>query len=142
MTRSQVANNIYANTLSIYWVSDHKSTAPRGTVISEIVAYNSNPIQPQFSHGPVTARRDVVLGLGSELGLTVSGGPANVVVPNTVGQAKSAAMTNISKSGFVPRWQDGCSAGSAEYAVIAQSPNAGSRVQPNSTITIIINDQC
>ena len=141
-TRSQASSNVYLQNLSVYWVSDPSSSEPSGTILSEVVGWN--PVAPgdQDSAGPVNERHLATVSVGSELGLTVAGGPQNVDVPNVLGLGEEAAVQKMTQTGLVPKRQDGCMASRAENALLAESPSAGTAVEPGSVITLVVNDAC
>ena len=140
-TRSRALSNIYVQNLSVYWTSDPSSSKPSGTILSEVVGWNPGPPVPG-SVGPVSEDDQPIVTVGSELGLTVAGGPRNVEVPNVLGLGEDAALQQMTQRGLLPKPQDGCMASSAENAVVAESPAAGAAVEPGSVITLVVNDAC
>jgi hypothetical protein len=141
-TRSQASSNIYLQNLSVYWVSDPSSPEPSGTILSEVVGWNPLAPDNQTSGGPVREGNLPTVSVGSELGLRVAGGPQNVEVPNVLGLGENTGLQQMTQAGLVPRPQDGCMATSAKNAVLTESPSAGAAVEPDSEVTLIINDSC
>lgn len=75
---------------------------------------------------------------GSVVLLTVSSGPKLAKVPVLVGVQRGVAEQRINARGLVPSVSERAdSAPSGE--VISQSPSAGARVEPGSTVTIVVS---
>lgn len=76
------------------------------------------------------------LSAGGNVTIYVSTGPAQSTVPSVVGLSEAAARTKIAASGFaasvsyVP--------GSTPGVVVSQSPSAGSKMTPGSTVSISV----
>jgi beta-lactam-binding protein with PASTA domain len=75
---------------------------------------------------------------GSEVDLTVSSGARRISVPLVVGEAQAVAEAEIRSAGLVPsvqRRDDPAEAGQ----VLEQAPDAGTRVEEGSTVTIVVS---
>ncbi len=75
---------------------------------------------------------------GSEVTLTVSGGPKPAKVPVLVGTQRSVAVQQIRGRGLVASVSEEES-GSPPGQVIRQSPSAGAQVDPGSTVSIVVS---
>jgi serine/threonine-protein kinase len=76
---------------------------------------------------------------GTVVVLTASSGPKLVKVPILVGSPRSVAVQRIRAAGFSPGvTEEESSAPKGE--VLRQSPSAGSRVDPGSTISIVVSE--
>ncbi len=76
---------------------------------------------------------------GSTVALTVSSGPKLGKVPVLVGTQVSVAVQQIRGAGFVPsvsERQDSAPQGQ----VVRQTPSAGSRIAPGSTVSIVVSE--
>jgi len=82
-------------------------------------------------------RQGASLQRGSTVEITVSRGPETVAVPNVLNQTEDAARTTLTNAGFVVRVSH---AAGDQGIVIGQSPNAGQRAQPGSTVTITVGN--
>jgi serine/threonine-protein kinase len=105
-----------------YSVVNKTSTVQKGTVLS------SNP-----SAGTTVAQ-------GSTVALTVSSGPADVLVPSLVGLSEPAAGVALGNAGLNVGGVS--SAASNQYAaglVISSSPDTGASVTPGSSVAIIVS---
>jgi hypothetical protein len=140
MSQSQASSNEYLQLLNVYWVSDPDSTAPAGTITAEFVA--SNLGAPGDYSGSVTHEDLPSVTLGSEIGLTVSGGPSNVEVPDVVGLSYSDALQEMTQAGLVAKVQYECVSTSPDNAVLSESPSDGTEVEPGSAIALTENDGC
>ncbi len=80
---------------------------------------------------------DTVLAAGGSVTIYVSTGPTQQTVPGVVGLTEAAARTKIAAAGFhasavyVP--------GSPPGVVVSQSPSAGSKMAPGSTVSISVS---
>ncbi len=75
---------------------------------------------------------------GSQVTLIVSSGPGRVSVPPVVGQTRNAAEQQLSAVGL----QSSSSEESSDRPageVISQSPNAGTKVDPGSTVALVVS---
>ncbi len=75
---------------------------------------------------------------GSQVTLIVSSGPGRVSVPPVVGQTRNAAEQQLSAVGL----QSSSSQESSDRPageVISQSPNAGTKVDPGSTVALVVS---
>lgn len=75
---------------------------------------------------------------GSEVTLIVSSGPSQVAVPPVVGQTQSAAEQQLSARGLESSATEEASDRPAGE-VISQSPDAGTRVDPGSTVELVVS---
>jgi serine/threonine-protein kinase len=75
---------------------------------------------------------------GSEVTLIVSSGPGQVAVPPVVGQTRSAAEQQLSARGLESSVSEETSDRPAGE-VISQSPDAGTRVDPGSTVELVVS---
>ena len=98
------------------------STVASGTVISEspVAGTQVNP--------------------GSAVNLVVSSGPAQVAVPNVVGDTQAAATTAITGAGLVlGTVTNQASSTVAAGSVISESPAAGTQVNPGSAVNLVVS---
>jgi serine/threonine-protein kinase len=75
---------------------------------------------------------------GTQVTLIVSSGPSRVAVPPVVGQTISAAEQQLSARGLEATSTEQESE-RPEGEVISQSPNAGTRVDPGSTVSLVVS---
>jgi beta-lactam-binding protein with PASTA domain len=75
---------------------------------------------------------------GSEVTLIVSSGPGQVAVPPVVGQTQSAAEQQLSARGLESSATEEASDRPAGE-VISQSPDAGTKVDPGSTVELVVS---
>ncbi len=76
---------------------------------------------------------------GSVVSIVVATAPKAVKVPSVVGQQASAAAGTLTSAGFkVVRQRQDVSAKSQGGTVITQTPAAGSKAKPGSTVTIVV----
>jgi serine/threonine-protein kinase len=85
------------------------------------------------SPGP-TAKVDA----GTRVDLTVAAAPANVQVPNVIGNTADAAQQKLEALGFTVT-SDEAESNAPAGNVIAQNPNPGTQVAPGSTINITVS---
>ncbi|VEI12525.1 Serine/threonine-protein kinase PrkC [Trueperella bialowiezensis] len=104
--------------LSATTTEEFSDTTPQGHVISQEPAAGTT------------------LYRGDSMNLTVSKGPELVEVPNVFGMQEGEATTTLEEAGFVVSYDRFL--GGYFGTVRAQSPGAGERVKPGSTITITI----
>ncbi len=77
---------------------------------------------------------------GSAVNLVVSTGPAQVAVPNVVGDTQGAATTAITGAGLVVGTVATASSSTVAYGnVISESPNAGTSVNTGSAVNLVIS---
>jgi eukaryotic-like serine/threonine-protein kinase len=98
------------------------STAQKGTVLSTNPASGTKVNQ------------------GSVVTLTVSSGPANVVVPSLAGLTQGAAGQALGSAGLI--LGNVTSAASTQYAaglVVSSNPSTGASVQPGSSVDIVVS---
>jgi penicillin-binding protein 1A len=100
-------------------VVSQTSTQPSGTVVGQSPAGGTQ------------------LAAGGSVTIYVSGGPAQSSVPSVTGLSEAAARTKIATAGFaasvnyVP--------GQPSGVVVSQSPSAGTRMTPGSTVSVSIS---
>jgi hypothetical protein len=147
-TRAEVLKNRYLDLpLSVYWVSDRASSAPLGTILAEVVGWNpvfvpsESPFSSEVS-GLVTKHRGLLVTPGTEVGLTIAGGPENVRVPSVIGLSKDSAAHDMARRGLIPKQQDACSPTRPTDSILIESPPPGTFVAPGSDITILVDDAC
>lgn len=75
---------------------------------------------------------------GSQVTLTVSSGPGKVSVPPVVGETRNAAEQQLSAVGLVSSASEE-SSGRPAGEVLSQSPNAGTKVDPGSTVSLVVS---
>jgi hypothetical protein len=98
------------------------SSAPTGTVISESPAAGTS------------------VASGSSVALTVSSGPAQVAVPDVVGNAQSAASSALTSAGLkVGTITNQASNTVAAGNVISESPSSGTQVAPGSAVDLVVS---
>lgn len=80
---------------------------------------------------------------GSTVTLTVSGGPDTVEVPQVVGRTKDDAIRLLESLGLKAQVQivNDPNGDNLPGTVVRQSPDQGTRVQPGSTIIIVVYEQ-
>jgi len=94
---------------------------------------------PQIA-GTVLAQDAVagaVVGRFDDIRLTVSKGPAPVLVPNAVGLSESTAQTKLSNAGFTVSFGRTFSQTVPRGQVISQTPSAGSEVVPAAAQIVV-----
>ncbi|MEN9579365.1 MAG: hypothetical protein RJA70_2374 [Pseudomonadota bacterium] len=76
---------------------------------------------------------------GEEVELRVSAGPAEVEIPKLVGFSLAHAKNVLAEAGLqhAVRWVD--LPETATYVVLRQTPDEGTKVQPDATVTLVIN---
>src|SRR5207249_5452322 len=98
------------------------TTVASGTVISE---------------SPTAGTR---VASGSAVSLVVSSGPAQVAVPNVVGQMQAAAASAITGAGLtVGAVTMQSSSTVASGSVISESPTAGTKVASGSAVSLVVS---
>jgi eukaryotic-like serine/threonine-protein kinase len=76
---------------------------------------------------------------GSTVVLTVSTGPKLAKVPVLVGSQVAVAEQKIRGAGFVPSVTEAQDS-APEGQVVRQTPSAGSRIEPGSTVSIVVSE--
>jgi serine/threonine-protein kinase len=76
---------------------------------------------------------------GSTVILLVSGGPAQVAVPNVVGQDAATASSTLTGAGFVVQTTQQNSDTVATGQVISQEPSANAQAAKGSTVTLTVS---
>ncbi len=100
----------------------HSSTVPSGNVISESPTAGSSVAQ------------------GSPVSLVVSSGPAQVAVPNVLGDAQAAATTVITQSGLVLGMVSTATSTTVPSgSVISQNPQGGTLANLGSAVNLVIS---
>lgn len=99
-----------------------QSNQPPGTVINQSPSGNSQAAQ------------------GSKVTLTVSSGPAQVTVPDVVGEDQATAANRLGSAGLtLGSVSNQPSATVPSGNVISTSPSAGSKVNPGSTVNLVVS---
>jgi eukaryotic-like serine/threonine-protein kinase len=73
---------------------------------------------------------------GTKINMLVSSGSADVQVPDVIGQSTTAAQNHLTQLGFKVSVNTQQQAGTNPSTVYNQSPNAGAKLPPGSTVTI------
>src|SRR5205085_5182913 len=77
---------------------------------------------------------------GSAVSLVVSSGPAQIAVPNVVGQMQAAAASAITGAGLtVGAVTQQSSSRVASGSVISESPAAGTKVASGSAVSLVVS---
>ena len=123
LTQSAAASALTAAQLKVGTVTTaSSSTVPAGEVISE---------------SPVAGAR---VNLGSAVNLVVSTGPAQVTVPNVVGDTQAAATTALTGAGLVSGTVTTASSSTVPSGdVISESPTAGTSVNVGSAVNLVVS---
>jgi serine/threonine-protein kinase len=99
-----------------------QSNQPAGTVVNQNPSGNSQAAQ------------------GSKVTLTVSSGPAQVTVPDVVGEDQATAANRLGSAGLtLGSVANQPSATVPSGSVITTSPSAGSKVNPRSTVNLVVS---
>jgi beta-lactam-binding protein with PASTA domain/Ca2+-binding RTX toxin-like protein len=121
-TQAAAATALAAAGLTVGSVTGINSAAPVGIVLSQAPSAGT-------SAAP-----------GTGIALTVSLGPANVLVPNVVGQAQAVATTNITNAGLVIGTVTTASSTTvASGNVISTTPAGGASVAPGSAVNLVVS---
>jgi serine/threonine-protein kinase len=120
LTREEATKRLEKAGFEVVRQGANSETIPAGEVI------RSDP------PAGTTARR------GSEVTIFVSAGPKLVAVPVAVGTQRSVAVARIRARGLSPSVSEQESQAPAGQ-VISQSPSAGERVDPGSTVSIVVS---
>ena len=75
---------------------------------------------------------------GTRIFILVSSGPAGVDVENVVGKTRAEAQTILTELGFYIAWEESF-AEVAQGVVLRQEPVGGTRVEPGSTVTVVVS---
>jgi len=90
-----------------------------------------------ISESPVAGTK---VNVGSAVNLVVSSGPAQVAVPNVVGQTQAAATTAITGAGLVVGTVTTASSSTVPSgSVISESPVAGTQVNLGSAVNLVVS---
>ncbi|HWE55961.1 MAG TPA: Stk1 family PASTA domain-containing Ser/Thr kinase [Acidimicrobiales bacterium] len=99
-----------------------QSNQPTGTVVNQSPSGNSQAAQ------------------GSKVTLTVSSGPAQVTVPDVVGEDQSTAANRLGSAGLtLGTVSNQPSATVPSDSVVSTSPSAGTKVNPGSTVNLVVS---
>jgi len=82
---------------------------------------------------------DQVVSIGRVIDITVSSGPASVEVPPLIGVTQRIAELSLSNLGLKAEIDEEYNKDVAKGEVIMQSPEAGVKVQPGTTVTLLIS---
>ena len=110
-----------------------------GLVVGTITTANSSTIASGdvISESPSAGTS---VNSGSAVNLVVSIGPAQVVVPNVVGDTQAAATTAITGAGLVVGTVTTASSATvASGDVISESPSAGTTVNSSSAVNLVVS---
>lgn len=77
---------------------------------------------------------------GSAVAIVVSGGPAPVEVPDVVKLNQAQATSALEEAGFQVKVERRSDALVEKGAVIEQTPRAGEKAEPGSTVTIVVSE--
>ena len=105
---------------------------PNATLRADPVA----PVGQVISQSPAP---DVEAEKGSVVEIVVSSGPAQVTIPDLVGQSAAAASNTLGQLGLQVNTQQQSSASVAVGEVISTSPPAGTQVAEGSTVTLVVS---
>jgi eukaryotic-like serine/threonine-protein kinase len=97
--------------------------------------YSSLPSGIVVTQGPAAGS---AIAAGGTVTLSVSKGPAPVTVPDLTGAQAAAATTSLQNLGLVPVSVETSGTSAQIGTVIAQSPDAGEKVDPGSQVRIFI----
>jgi hypothetical protein len=97
---------------------------------------------------PSSREAGTVLRQGSSPGTSLdSGSPVTIIlaaplpkVPNVVGRAKAAAISQLEAAGFRVEISTKTTTSGEDNVVINESPSGGSRVKPGTLVTLVISD--
>ena len=78
---------------------------------------------------------------GSTVSVVISSGPANVQVPDVVGQSADEAQTALGDAGLQASVQTEETCDDPADSVTGQSPSAGSEVEPGATVEITVAEE-
>ncbi len=73
------------------------------------------------------------------IGLLVSEGPKNTLVPNVVGKSQRDAEVALNNSNLNPSFTDDYSDEVPAGTVISQDPQAGNEVPEDSTVSVVVS---
>ncbi|MGD0480291.1 MAG: PASTA domain-containing protein [Terracidiphilus sp.] len=113
--------------------------AAAGLVVGTITTANSSnvPSGDVISENPSAGTS---VNTGSAVNLLISTGPAQVVVPNVVGETQAAATTAIDGAGLVVGTVTMASSPTvASGNVISESPSAGTTVNSSSAVNLVVS---
>jgi serine/threonine-protein kinase len=119
---AQASQELQADKLRSNVVKYEVSNKPTGTVLTQ------DPVAPQMVKS------------GTVVNLTVSGTQSSTQVPNVVGISPAAAGSLLQSNNLTVGNQTSvCSSTAGNGLVSAQSPAAGTQVQPNSPVSLVVS---
>lgn len=89
-----------------------------------------------ISQSPVSTQKVPV---GTTVGIVVSQGAENVIVPGVIGQAQSAAIDALKAAGFGAQAVQFASSSASKGSVFAQTPTAGTSVVPKTIVGLLVS---
>ena len=116
-----------------------QAIALAGLVVGTTTSANSGlvPAGSVISQNPAA---NTIVSAGTAVALVVSLGPAQVAVPNVVGQTQAAATTSITGAGLVLGAVTNASSPTVPSgSVISSNPAAGTLVNPNTPVAIVVS---
>ena len=106
------------------------------TQASTVAPTAQNPVNSVLAQSPSTPTAPK----GSVITLTVVGSPAQVPVPNLIGQSSALASSTLVAANLTLGGQSTeCSANYGKGLVVASDPGAGAQVPTNSSVTIVVS---
>ena len=136
LTAAQVA---VPNVVGLTQAAASSSIAGAGLTVGTVTMASSNtvPSGAVISESPAAA---TLVNPGSSVNLVVSSGPAQVSVPNVVGNTQAAAGTAITGAGLVVGTVTMQSSGTvASGKVVSESPSAGTSVNVGSAVNLVVS---
>ena len=121
LTQSKAVAAVKKVHLKPHVIKQNNATVPAGHVIS------SNPSYGSLEPANTTVR------------LYVSSGPKKVTVPDVVNQSSSQALAKLNSDGLNPSVKTNPNSTQPAGTVVSQDPKGGSKVAPNSTVTIVVS---
>ena len=124
-------------------VGDTRSVATSKVVGASLgyeLTYAPDPVVPVHTILSQSPAGGTSVPLGSSVNLVASSGPTAAVVPNVVGQQRTAAETAITNAGLTVGAVTQASHPTVPAgAVISQTPTAGSNAPPGSTVALVVS---
>jgi eukaryotic-like serine/threonine-protein kinase len=121
LTQSKAVAAVKKEHLKPKVIKQTNGTVPAGHVIT------SNP-----SYGTLEPAN-------TEVKLYVSSGPKKVTVPDVVNESSSQALAKLNSYGLNPSVKTNPNSTRPAGTVVNQNPKSGSKVAPNSTVTIVVS---
>jgi len=106
-----------------------------GLEASFATAYSHAPLGLAIAQSP---RAGANVSDGSTLRVTLSGGPPPVPVPQLVGRSESSAEATLQQAGLNSTATSVPSPGTTPGIVVRQSPGAGAKLTPRSTVALSV----